>query len=524
MGHMFRISLSKPFVHGLLTVRSKILLIFIALSISEILIMRFSVKLPLLLVAFSIVFPAVSQEKPVEIPQDNPVAAMADSILNLKLFQHNNQKLQAQRQNKFGFSSDSVPVYDVSVIKNRLAKLDAASPFKYEYNKHVAGYIEMYSKRKRNQVERMLGMAQLYYPLFEEKLDKHDIPLELKHLAVVESGLNANAKSHAGAVGLWQFMYATGKMYGLNTNSYVDERRDPIKATEAACLYLKSLYKMFGDWHLALAAYNAGPGTVNKAIRRSGGKTNYWELMPYLPRETNGYVPAFIAASYVMTYHQEHNLYPETPKYFYNQVDTVYVKQETNLNQLAEALKIEIEDLEFLNPAYHKGIIPVYRGSLPLYLPSSLTGDFLAMEEEFYKKNEEIAEKAVPVSIETKQVTKYYTVRSGDHLSLIARKYNCSITDLRRWNNLPGNTIYTGQKLTVKAQEQTAVTSSVKAPVAKQKHSVAEAGLYTVQPGDTLWDIAVKYKGVSVDEIIRLNNLRDGNSIKPGMKLKITKG
>ena len=280
---------------------------------------------------------------------DDPIAYMLDSLSRLKFF----DKLTLQiTPNKYGFPLDSVPDYSDSIYSMRLAKLDAESPFDLVYNNAVRNYIELYAVRKRAMVSRMLGMTQLYFPIVEEILDKHKMPLELKYLAIVESALNPSARSRCGAVGLWQFMYGTGKMMGLKISSYVDERCDPYKSTEAACEYLQFLYDMFGDWQMVLAAYNSGPGSVSKAIRRSGGKTTYWEIRPYLPRETQGYVPAFIAVNYVMTHAEEHNLYPAVPRMTFADVDTVNIKKELSFQQIAKVLGMPVEDIQYLNPCY----------------------------------------------------------------------------------------------------------------------------------------------------------------------------
>lgn len=292
-----------------------------------------------------------------------PVADMLDSLMARKMFSTAFNKPVFPRNNKYKFAEDSVPVYDDYTYQARLAKLDALSPFDLVYNEHVKGFIQLYTVRKRESVQRMMGMAQLYYPMFEEVLDRYNIPLELKHLAVIESALIPYARSKAGAVGLWQFMYPTGKMYGLNVTSYIDERCNPYKATVAAAEYLKMLYTMFGDWQMVLAAYNAGPGTISKAIRRSGGKKTYWEIRPFLPLETQGYVPAFIAANYVMTYGAEHNLYPALPRRTYFEVDTVVVKEQMSFTQLSQALTISEEELLYFNPQYRKNVVPA--GGMP---------------------------------------------------------------------------------------------------------------------------------------------------------------
>jgi membrane-bound lytic murein transglycosylase D len=285
---------------------------------------------------------------------DNPVAAMLDSLANQKVLEKALLKPIYPKTNKYKFAPDSVPRCEDFVYESRLAKLDAVSPFDLVYNPHVKGFIELYAVRKRELVSRMMGLSQLYYPMFEEIFDKHNIPLELKHLAVIESALNPTARSRCGATGLWQFMYPTGKMYGLTVTSYIDERSDVYKATEAAAEYLKSLYGMFGDWQMVLAAYNAGPGTISKAIRRSGGKKTYWEIRPYLPTETQAYVPAFIAANYVMNYPTEHNIYASTPRKTYFEVDTAVVKEPMTFNQISAALDISIEEIMYFNPQYRK--------------------------------------------------------------------------------------------------------------------------------------------------------------------------
>jgi len=249
--------------------------------------------------------------------ESTPFADNLDDLMAIHIFKFKKTGLPKN------YDSTFVPTFEDSIYRKRIAFLDASTPLELDYNPVVRRYIDLYTVRKREQVSRMLGLAQYYFPMFEEVLDKYDMPLELKYLAVVESALNPNAKSRVGATGLWQFMYTTGKIMGLNANSYVDERSDPYRSTIAACEYMTRLYKTFGDWNLVLAAYNSGPGTVNKAIRRSGGKRSYWELRAYLPRETAGYVPAFIAATYTMKYAKEHNLYPKNVAPHFASVDTV---------------------------------------------------------------------------------------------------------------------------------------------------------------------------------------------------------
>src|SRR5690554_7790480 len=250
------------------------------------------------------------------------------------------------------------------VLKQRLKELDARTPFNVEYNPSLESVIKQYLKNRRGTLERMMGLSDYYFPMFEQELDKHNLPLELKYLAVIESALNPRAQSRVGATGLWQFMFSTGKMFGLDVSSYVDDRSEPIRATEAACKYLKSLNNSFNDWDLALAAYNSGPGNVSKAIRRSGGKTNYWDLRSFLPRETAGYVPAFLATMYIFEYATEHGFKKRPHRIPYVATDTIMVKEQIILQQVAELTNLDIEELEFLNPAYKLGIIPVVKDKI----------------------------------------------------------------------------------------------------------------------------------------------------------------
>jgi membrane-bound lytic murein transglycosylase D len=465
---------------------------------------------------------------------DDPIAAMLDSLARLKYFEKGVVKPVTAKTSKFQFAPDSVPRYDDMVYESRLAKLDAQSPFDLVYNDAVKGYIELYAVRKRELVSRMMALSQYYFPMFEEVLDKYNLPLELKYLAICESALNPTAKSRAGAMGLWQFMYPTGKMYGLQVSSYVDERCDPYKATIAACEYMQFLYKMFGDWEMVLAAYNGGPGTVNRAIRRSGGKKTYWEIRPFLPRETQGYVPAFIAVNYVMNYAPEHNLYASVPKKTFFQVDTVQVRQQLSFQQLSAVLDIPVEDLQYMNPCYKKQVIPVNPNGKPytLVLPSNKIGNFITNEVAIYNYLKE--ENPQPVVVE--QASKTHVVRKGEHLSTIAKKYNCTISDLQSWNNLKSLKVYPGQKLSVFVSKTTQTTTGTVAAnnntqtAPKQNapantktvadNSTAKAKYYTVRKGDTLWEIA-KRNGITVEELKKMNGMGKTPKLMPGAKLKV---
>lgn len=467
---------------------------------------------------------------------DDPVAAMLDSLASEKALANAFNKPMFPKNNKYKFASDSVPRYDDFVYESRLAKLDASSPFDLVYNPHVKGFIDLYTVRRRELVSRMMGLAQLYYPMFEEILDRKNMPLELKHLAVIESALNPNARSKAGAVGLWQFMYPTGKLYGLNVTSYVDERSDVYKATEAAANYLQALYNMFGDWQMVLAAYNAGPGTISKAIRRSGGKKTYWEIRPYLPLETQAYVPAFIAANYVMNYTAEHNIYISTPRKSYFEVDTAVVKEPITFEQLSEALDVPVEEIKYFNPQYRKNIIPA--GGHMMTLPKAKIGMFITNEQDIYaavkaQKNED------NVLATVKEVQKTHVVKSGEKLSTIARKYGVTVADIKSWNYIGKKGIRPGKKLVIYVKQNETVTpplvasnknnltkkDSVSASVndvkklAENKTS-SKTQTHTVKKGETLYQISKKY-GMTVQELMDMNGMNKNSNLQYGQKLKV---
>lgn len=466
---------------------------------------------------------------------DDPIASMLDSLSRLIYFDKSSLEITP---NKYNFPLDSVPNYSDSVYAMRLAKLDAESPFDLIYNNAVRNYIELYAVRKRAMVSRMLGMSKMYFPIIEEILDRKKIPLELKYLAIVESALNPMARSRAGAVGLWQFMYSTGKMQGLKISSYLDERSDPYKSTEAACEYIQFLYDMFGDWQMVLAAYNGGPGTVSKAIRRSGGKTTYWEIRPYLPRETQGYVPAFIAVNYVMTHWEEHNMYPAVPKITYADVDTVNIKQELSFQQIAKVLNMSVDEIRYLNPCYKRGTVPhSEENCYALCLPTEKIGSFIANEAQIY----EYAKKdSMMQTLAVQEIAKIHTVRKGETISRVAKRYGCTPEDIKAWNRLKSAKLRTGQKLTVyipvKANSATANAKINSAPadtssVSKAKPEVsadttktslpanAKFRYVVVQKGDSLWSIAQE-NGVTIEKLKQWNNL-EGGKIMPGQKIKI---
>jgi len=469
---------------------------------------------------------------------DNPVAAMLDSLANQKVLEKALAKPVYPKVNKYKYAVDSVPRFEDFVYESRLAKLDATSPFDLVYNPHVKGFIELYAVRKRELVSRVMGLSQLYYPMFEEIFDKHNIPLELKHLAVIESALNPCARSRCGATGLWQFMYPTGKMYGLNVNSYVDERSDVYKATEAAAEYLKSLYGMFGDWQMVLAAYNAGPGTISKAIRRSGGKKTYWEIRPYLPLETQSYVPAFIAANYVMNYPTEHNIYAATPRKTYFEVDTAVVKETMTFNQISSALDISVEEIAYFNPQYRKSEIPA--GGNSLTLPKAKIGTFLSNETEIYSAIKSQKLESSDNAVAVKDVQKTHTVRNGEKLSTIARKYGVTVADIKSWNYIGKKGIKAGKKLVVYVKQEVATPNANVAKTDAPKEPQTNVAIKTspdsttkladnssssikthkVKKGETLYGISKKY-GISMDKLIEINGLKKNPQLLLGQKIKL---
>ena len=512
--------------------------------------------------------------------KDSPVVRMLDSMAFVKVYSKEYFNLDTTGTNKNIFNPGDIPTYSDSVYNKRIEALNAETPMVLTYNQEVKNYINVYAVKKRELTAKMLGLSELYFPMIEEALDKYDIPLEMKYLAIVESALNPSAGSKAGAKGLWQFMYGTGKVYGLKVSSLVEDRYDPVKSTVAACEHLLDLYDIYDDWSLALAAYNSGAGNVNRAIRRAGGTKNYWAVWPFLPRETRGYVPAFIAVNYVMNYSAEHNIYPMRPGMFFYDIDTVTVSDVLSFDQLNEMLGVPMDELKFLNPQFKKGIIPPANGhKYVLRLPRRFVADFLNNEQALYayKTKQGIEKDKLLAEIKKAKNRNIHIVRSGESLGLIARKYRVYVNQLKRWNNLRSNTIYPGQKLVVYGAGSSQFYQKTSTPVMrsseKSTHTVKSGenlGLIakkykctvtdlkewnnlrgsTIQPkqklivykpekksdssvkegkylyhivrkGDTLWDIAKEYDGVTVDQIKRLNNLRNNNRIKIGQKIRI---
>lgn len=353
--------------------------------------------------------------------------------------------------------SDVNPSYPDSVYIDRLSRIP--SIMEMPYNEIIRKFIDQYATRLRKNVSYMLGAANFYMPIFEEALDVYDIPQELKYLPIIESALNPSAVSRAGASGLWQFMIGTGKIYGLESNSLIDERRDPIKSTWAAARYLRDLYAIYQDWNLVIAAYNCGPGNINKAIRRANGEKDYWSIYNFLPKETRGYVPAFIAANYIMTYYCEHNICPmET--LIPASTDTVQVNKDLHFEQISDICGINVEQIRGLNPQYKKDIVPGNTKSCTLRLPRNYISTFIDSQDtiythrasELFNKRRTVAVKDMPAGSSRTSSSSgaiYHKIRQGETLSVIARKYGVSVKEIKRWNNLKNDRIAAGKRLKI---------------------------------------------------------------------------
>jgi len=443
--------------------------------------------------------------------ETNIIADQLDSLINSRFFSNTDFIDNVIQLNDYNFTSNEIPYYSDSIVKNRIEILNINSPFEFLYNDDVKTYINLYGVKKRHLTQRVLGLAALYFPLFEEMLDKYELPLELKYLAIIESALNPIARSRVGAGGLWQFMLTTGKMYQLNVTSMVDDRFDPYKATDAACRHLKDLYNVYHDWALVLAAYNAGPGSINRAIRKanldSSTIVSYWRIKKFLPRETQGYVPAFIAVNYVMQYATEYNLYPQRPSILFNEIDTVTVKQNLTFKQISNYLCISYEQVQFLNPAYKKGIIPASsETSYILRLPRKYIGDYISNETAIYnyKSAEELNYE--------KQLAQH-SIISPKVKAILPEKVVTSSSESIAVNSSNHNP--TNSEINATEPSNKNISVSITSPANKYSY-------YIVQKGDSLWSIATK-KGVTVDELKRINNLAHNKVLIPGQKLKVKK-
>ncbi|MDR0543437.1 MAG: transglycosylase SLT domain-containing protein [Dysgonamonadaceae bacterium] len=438
--------------------------------------------------------------------------------------------------------SDAITASD-AVYAERLSKLN--NIIALPYNEIVRRCIDLYVDRRRTIVEYMLGLENFYFPLFEQALDANRLPYELKYLPVIESALNPTAFSRAGASGLWQFMIGTGKQYGLEVNSLVDERCDPIKSTQAACAYLKDLYGIYGDWSLVLAAYNCGPGNVNKAIRRAGGRTDYWKIYPYLPKETRLYVPLFIAANYVMNYYASHQLRP-VPTLLPIATDTVMVSRPVHFDQIAEVLNVDKDLLRALNPQYKRDIVPGNSQPRAITLPALQAYAFVEKENTIanHRKDDLLAGRTANDNGSNLEKI-VHKVRKGETMRTISSKYGASITNIRKWNGLKSNKLATGRKLTIyvdnggyaltettanpdKTREtlQIAATGNVRAKLPEKNPEsdapTVEYERYKVKSGDSFYSIAKRYPGYTPGDLMKLNNIKT-SQLKAGQYIKVPK-
>jgi membrane-bound lytic murein transglycosylase D len=392
------------------------------------------------------------------------------------------------------------------------------------YNDIVKNYIILYSEKMNTRMSNILGLCKYYMPIFEEILNKYDMPEELKAMAVIESAMNPRAVSRAGAKGMWQFMYATAKMYGLHIDSFVDERLDPVKAAEAAAQYLQDSYEIFGDWNLAIASYNCGAGNVNKAIRRSGGKRAFWDIYPYLPRETRGYVPAFVGALYTMTYYKEHGIKPEAIE-MPAHVDTFRITKMLHLRQVSDLTGAPLNELKDLNPQYSHEIIPGNNREYILRLPYNYTNAFIDHEDSLYRHKADeyfnpVTLKKIQDGADGERIV--YRVKSGDYLGRIASRHRCTVAQIKRWNNLTSNNIRVGQRLVIYrgGSAPASASSSSSSSSAQPASAPANATTYTVKSGDVLGKIAERH-GCTVAQLKAWNGLTS-NNIRVGQKLIVS--
>jgi len=441
------------------------------------------------------------------------------------------------------------------LLKQRLQAMNEKSPFDIEYNQGLENIIKSFLKNRKKSFSRLMSLSEYYFPIFEDAFARQNVPLEIKYLAVVESALNPKAVSKMGATGLWQFMYGTGKQYALKIDSYIDERSDPLKATAAASEYMSKMFNIFGDWELVLASYNSGPGNVTKAIRRSGGKTKYWDIRNHLPKETQGYVPAFLATMYLFEYHKEHGISPQRAVVKNFETDTVQIKNQMSFKQIADLLDMPQSQIQLLNPSYKLNVVPFYQGEAHyLRLPKDKIATFVSNEDKIYdyvayqSRNKtmptQLALKVTPKAKAKLERTiepvdtdvKWYKVRKGDNLGAIAARYNVNVIDLKKWNNLKTNSVALGRNLKIKSDIDAVVKKpkEVKATLSIEKKAEEAVAVlddkdkaskvydvYVVANGDNLGSIAKKF-GMNIAELKELNSLTS-NNIGLGKSLTVSK-
>lgn len=487
-------------------------------------------------------------------PSVDPMISRLDS-LTAKIFKRESSISLQDPENVDYAPYD--PGYSVAQLKDRLGKVATEIPM--SYTKETENYISYFTQKRKPYLSKMLGYGEIYFPMFEEVMDRNGIPFELKYLPIIESGFQPDAVSHTGATGIWQIMYKTARYLGLDMNTYVDERMDPVKATEAAAAYLKKMYNLYDDWLLALAAYNAGPGNVNKAIAAAGGIKNFWAIRPYLPKETQNYVPSFIAVTYCMTYYNDYHIKATKPPMNILAMDTLIIKDKVSLKYIAELTGVDEEYLKQINPSLKLGKIPATENGTVIRFPLNKLAVFQS-KRSYLAYDPYLVEYEVPKT-QTIVETKKYKVKKGDNLSQIASRNGVSVGDIKKWNKLSGNSIKVGQLLVVKKVSKVIVDDSFTddsemadvtiinpeddVPVSQEvvetnENDNADAVsrllnmdnpanssgklrfiTHTVQTGDTLWQICQLYPGANVERIKADNNLT-GNEIKPGMTLKIT--
>ncbi|PZV85486.1 membrane-bound lytic murein transglycosylase D [Algoriphagus aquaeductus] len=418
-----------------------------------------------------------------------------------------------------------IPDFTYDQVAKRIKAMQTGMPF--ELNDRIFSFIQYFTVRNRDYTKMVLARKDKFFPMFEETLLKHEMPTDIEYLSIIESGLDPQIKSRVGAMGLWQFMPATGRMYGMHVNSEIDDRMDPELSTDAAAKYLKSLYRMFGNWEVALAAYNCGPGNVRKAIRRSGGKTTFWGIYDYLPKETRSYVPQFQAMLYILNHLEEHNLILEEPTYPID-YDKVRFDRAFSLEKLAELTDLCLKDLEELNPSIKHRSVPESNRSMAIRVPKTKS---IFLKENLAWISDSLGNKPNNVLLASSQLIEVtpvekaisgnritYQVKSGDVLGSIASRHGVSVTQVKEWNNLNSNLIKVGQTLYIYSGKSQPSTASPNRSLAENTNSSGPK-TYTVKPGDSLWIISQKHS-LSVEQIKRLNNLNT-NNIKPGQRLII---
>ncbi|MFN3917192.1 MAG: LysM peptidoglycan-binding domain-containing protein [Flavobacteriales bacterium] len=421
---------------------------------------------------------------------------------------------------------DDVPQFDDNFIKCRLIELNEVIPFDVRENDDIVNYIKLYAYKRRKLTAKMQGLGELYFPVFTHFIEKYNVPHELKYLPIIESAMNPVARSRMGAVGLWQFMPRTGQYYGLEINSAVDERSDLYRSTEAACRYLSHLYEIYGDWNMSLAAYNAGPGNVNKAIRRSGGRTNYWDIQPYLPTETQGYVPAFLAVTYVMNFSNELNIKPIKPEIAINHIDTITVFERVEFAVLSKYLGMSVQEISYFNPSYKLNAIPKIDKHQYLVLPVNYIKTFSAFEDSIYHHS----------STETFKYAQQFLMKEhthivtfGETIQKIAEKYDCTVQQIKAWNTMASENLRVGRKLLIYIEDKNQPYVASRVPIknlpatssSATATSSGKVSYYTVKSGDSLYVISKKYN-TSMDKIKALNPNVNFNKLQIGTKLKIS--